>query len=135
MQLPIVGIDHIVLRTIDLKSMLHFYCDILGCSIERTLDIGLVQLRAGGSLIDLVPVDSELGRKGGVAPAREGLNLDHVCLLIEPFDENGLRQHFLAFGIDLDKVDTRYGATGFGPSIYVQDPQGNTVELKGRGSQ
>lgn len=135
MKLPVVGIDHIVLRAIDMKSMLHFYCDVLGCTIERTLDIGLVQLRAGSSLIDLVPVDSELGRKGGAAPAREALNLDHVCLLIEPFDESRLREHFLCFGIDLDKVDTRYGATGFGPSIYLRDPQGNTVELKGRGPQ
>jgi catechol 2,3-dioxygenase-like lactoylglutathione lyase family enzyme len=134
MQIPVAGIDHIVLRVIDMAPMLRFYRDILGCSVERTLDIGLVQLRAGNSLIDLVPVASELGRKGGAAPGSEGLNLDHVCLLVEPFDEARLRQHFFAFGIDLDKVETRYGATGFGPSIYVRDPQGNTVELKGRGS-
>jgi len=133
MPLPIIGLDHIVLRVIDMRTMLQFYHDILGCQVERTLDIGLVQLRAGNSLIDLVPVDSELGRKGGAAPAREGHNLDHVCLLVDPFDEAKLRQHFLDHGIKLEGVEKRYGATGFGPSIYVQDPQGNTVELKGRG--
>lgn len=133
MTLPIIGIDHIVLRVVDMTSMLRFYRDILGCNVERTLDIGLVQLRAGNSLIDLVPVDSELGRKGGAAPAPEGQNLDHVCLLLEPFNEVELHQYFLGFDISLDSAETRYGATGFGPSIYVQDPQGNTVELKGRG--
>jgi glyoxylase I family protein len=133
MSLPIAGIDHIVLRAIDMASMLRFYRDILGCKVERTLDIGLVQLRAGSSLIDLVPVDSELGRKGGAAPAEDRHNLEHVCLLLEPFDETQLCQHFHQFNIDIDKAETRYGATGFGPSIYVRDPQGNTVELKGRG--
>lgn len=131
MPLPITGIDHIVLRVIDMDSMLHFYRDILGCNVERTLDIGLVQLRAGNSLIDLVPVDSELGRKGGAAPAGQGHNLDHVCLLLNSFNEDELRRHFFEFGISLESAETRYGATGFGPSIYVHDPQGNTVELKG----
>lgn len=133
MMLPIIGIDHIVLRVIDMTPMLHFYCDILGCKVERTLGIGLVQLRAGNSLIDLVPVDSELGRKGGAPPAAEAHNLEHVCLLLESFNESELRRHFLGFGIKLDSAETRYGATGFGPSVYVQDPQGNTVELKGKG--
>jgi glyoxylase I family protein len=52
------NIDHLVLRVADLDRMLYFYCDTLGCSIERRQDsIGLVQLRVGDSLIDLVPVD------------------------------------------------------------------------------
>ena len=49
--------------------MTRFYCDVLGCQIERARqDIGLIQMRAGQSLIDLVPVDGELGKKGGAAP-------------------------------------------------------------------
>jgi glyoxylase I family protein len=132
MSLPIVGIDHIVLRVIDMESMLYFYRDVLGCALERSLDIGLFQLRAGSSLIDLVPVDSELGQQGGAAPGSEAHNLEHVCLLLDPFDEISLRKHFSAFGIDIAPAEKRYGATGFGPSIYVHDPQGNTVELKGR---
>lgn len=132
MSLPIIGIDHIVLRVVDMTSMLRFYRDILGCNVERTLDIGLVQLRAGNSLIDLVPVDSELGQKGGAPPGLQGHNLEHVCLLLDPFDDADLQRHFLEHGIELGAAETRYGATGYGPSIYVHDPQGNTVELKGR---
>jgi catechol 2,3-dioxygenase-like lactoylglutathione lyase family enzyme len=86
--LKLQGIDHLVLRVVDLDAMLHFYVDTLGCSVERRQDaIGLVQLRAGRSLIDLVPVDGKLGRMGGAPPGAEGRNLDHFCLRVEPFDE------------------------------------------------
>ncbi len=125
-------IDHLVLRVADLDSMLRFYCGVLGCVEERRLaDLGLVQLRAGRSLIDLVPVSGELGAAGGAAPAREGRNVDHFCLRIEDFDEAALRAHLAAYGIAIPAVATRYGADGFGPSIYITDPEGNTVELKG----
>jgi len=80
-------IDHVVLRVRDGAAMQAFYCDVLGCSVERRQDgIGLVQLRAGKSLIDLVPVDGKLGRMGGAAPGAEGRNMDHLCLRAEPFD-------------------------------------------------
>jgi glyoxylase I family protein len=125
-------IDHVVLRVVDLDRMLRFYCDVLGCTIERRQDeIGLVQLRAGRSLVDLVPVDGKLGRAGGAAPGTEGRNLDHVCFRVEPFDAAGVRDHLEAHGIAAGPVATRYGAEGEGPSIYVHDPEGNTVELKG----
>jgi glyoxylase I family protein len=135
MALSFVRIDHVVLRAIDMPAMLRFYRDILGCAVERTLDAGLVQLRAGDSLIDIVPVDSQLGRGGGSAPGRQGHNVDHVCLLLDPFDEEALRRHFHQHGIELESTATRYGATGFGPSVYLRDPQGNTIELKGRGKE
>jgi catechol 2,3-dioxygenase-like lactoylglutathione lyase family enzyme len=126
-------IDHLVLRVSDLDAMLHFYGDVLGCSVERRRDdIGLVQLRAGRSLIDLVPVDGPLGRAGGAAPAREGRNLDHLCLrLEEPFDERAVRASLRAHGIEAGALQMRYGAEGEGPSIYLVDPDGNGVELKG----
>lgn len=128
----ILQIDHLVLRVVDLNNMLHFYCDTLGCTVERRLDdIGLVQLRAGQSQIDLVPVDSELGRAGGAAPGKEGRNLAHFCLRIEPFDEAAIRDQLAAHGIEAGAVETRFGADGYGPSIYVTDPEGNVVELKG----
>ena len=64
-------IDHIVLRVIELERMLHFYGTVLGCPVEKRQDaIGLVQLRAGASMIDLVPVDGELGGMGGAARTR-----------------------------------------------------------------
>lgn len=125
-------IDHLVLRVVDLDKMLHFYCDVLGCTIERKEDsIGLVQLRAGRSLVDLVPIDGELGSAGGAAPGIEGRNLDHFCFRVEPFDAAGIRSVLEANGIVVGSTESRYGAEGEGPSIYVTDPEGNVVELKG----
>jgi glyoxylase I family protein len=125
-------IDHLVLRVADLGKMLQFYCDALGCSVQRRQDeIGLVQLRAGSSLIDLVPVDGQLGRAGGKAPGTQGRNLDHFCLRVEPFDAAAISAHLRAHGASPGAVEQRYGAEGEGPSIYVTDPEGNTVELKG----
>ncbi len=126
------GLDHLVLRVTDLEAVLRFYCDVLGCRVERRVEsIGLVQLRAGAALIDLVPVTGELGRAGGAPPGSEGRNLDHFCLRIEPFDESALRRHLAAHGVAAGERAVRYGAEGRGPSIYVCDPQGNVVELKG----
>ena len=62
--IEIRGIDHVVLRVTDVSASLRFYCDVLGCREERRLDeLGLIQLRAGAALIDLVPIDSPLGRE------------------------------------------------------------------------
>ncbi|MBL8631208.1 MAG: VOC family protein [Rhodospirillaceae bacterium] len=132
MTIRIREIDHVVLRVRDLPQALAFYCNLLGCTIERELKgRGMTQLRAGSSLIDLVEVDSELGRKLGAGPGLEGRNMDHLCLRVEPFDASAiltlLRQH----GYNPGEPATRYGAEGSGPSIYVSDPDGNTVELKG----
>ena len=125
-------IDHLVLRVVDLAAMLRFYVDVLGCTVERRQDaIGLVQLRAGRSLIDLVPVDGLLGRAGGAAPGREGRNLDHFCLRLEAFDADAVRAYLAGHGCSAGVLATRYGAEGAGPSIYLEDPEGNAVELKG----
>ena len=125
-------IDHLVLRVVDVDAMLNFYCGVLGMREERRLDgLGLIQLRAGRSLLDLVPVDGELGRAGGAPPARGGRNLDHFCLRLDPFDETEIRAALRAAGIEPGDTKSRYGAEGDGPSIYVRDPDGNVVELKG----
>ncbi|HEU4373851.1 MAG TPA: VOC family protein [Telluria sp.] len=132
MPIAIREIDHIVLRVIRLDEMIRFYCEVLGCRIERRQDeIGLVQLRAGSALVDLVPVDGKLGQMGGAAPGREGRNLDHVCFRVEPFEEAAIRAHLAAHGVQAGPVESRYGAEGEGPSIYLQDPEHNTIELKG----
>ncbi|MEZ5598617.1 MAG: VOC family protein [Pseudomonadales bacterium] len=126
------GLDHIVLRIVDEAAMLHFYCTVLGCHEERRVDsVGLIQLRAGQSLIDLVPMTGELGQAGGAPPGREGRNLDHFCLRLANFDEAALRAHFTAHGVNAGRTAIRYGAEGDGPSIYVADPEGNVVELRG----
>ncbi|WP_332856605.1 VOC family protein [Duganella sp. S19_KUP01_CR8] len=129
-------IDHLVLRVVELQRMLEFYCGALGCPVERRRDeIGLVQLRAGSSLIDLVPVDGKLGRMGGAPPGAEGRNMDHFCLRVEPFDDAAIRAHLQAHGVTAGQVESRYGAEGEGPSIYLTDPEGNVVELKGPPTQ
>ncbi len=124
MNFAIQGLDHVVLRVADVDRALRFYCEVLGCSEERRLEsIGLVQLRAGAALIDLVPAEG--------APEVAGGNMDHFCLRIDPFDEAELRAHLTAHGVEVGEVARRYGAEGHGPSLYLQDPDGNTVELKG----
>ena len=125
-------IDHIVLRVSDLHAMMEFYIKVLGCQIERQqLEIGLVQLRAGRSLVDLVPVDGKLGKMGGAAPGPEGRNVDHICFRVEPFDAAQIREHLQCAGVEMGGVESRYGAEGEGPSIYISDPEGNMIELKG----
>jgi len=125
-------IDHLVLRVIDLERMLLFYCGVLGCSIERRQDdLGLVQLRAGGSLIDLVPVSGKLGSKVAAAPRLDGRNMEHLYLGLHAFDERSICSYLAERGIPIGEVASRYGAEGEGPSIYLSDPEGNTVELKG----
>ena len=118
--IEILGIDHVVLRVADLERALGFYVEALGCRVERRLDE-----------LDLVPVDSPLGQAGGVAPGEGGRNVDHVALRIAHFDESRLREALRAHGIEPGEVARRYGAEGMGPSMYVRDPDGNTVELKG----
>lgn len=130
--LQIKHLDHLVLRVTDLKAMMRFYTDVLGCPVEKVQeDLGLYQLRAGTALIDLVPIDGPLGRRGGAAAGAEGRNLDHFCLRVDPFDADAIIAHLKRHGIATDPVASRYGAEGQGPSIYAQDPEGNTVELKG----
>jgi glyoxylase I family protein len=128
----LLALDHVVLRVADLARARAFYCDVLGCAFEKWQEeFGLLQLRAGASLIDLISLDGKLGRMGGAAPGREARNVDHVCLRIAPFDEQDLRAHLAAHDVMAGEVVERYGAEGNGPSLYITDPDGNTVELKG----
>ena len=125
-------IDHVVLRVRDVVAMQAFYCDVLGCREERRQEeIGLVQLRAGTSLIDLVTVDGKLGRMGGEAPGSEGRNMDHLCLRVDPFDRQDIVAHLESHRVRVGDFGSRYGAEGEGPSQYLFDPEGNVVELKG----
>ncbi|MCH6587946.1 MAG: VOC family protein [Proteobacteria bacterium] len=123
MTFEILGIDHVVLRVADLERAIAFYEGVLGAKVERRGEkFGLVQLRAGRSLIDLIEAPEK---------DREGANMDHFALRIEPFDEAAIRAHLEAHGIEAGELKTRYGAEGDGPSLYIKDPDGNTVELKG----
>jgi len=119
--IAILGIDHVVFRCRDLPRMLAFYRDVLGCPVVAEQG-GLVQLRAGRSMLDLV--------EAGTGPP--GRNVDHVCLRVSPFDGDDLINHLRAHGCRPGQVmPDRLGAEGLGPSLYVDDPEGNTLELKG----
>lgn len=126
------GLDHIVLRTTRLSEMLDFYTRVLGCRLERqsSPETGLTQLRAGFSLIDLVTVDSRLGRMGGPAPTAGGNNVDHFCLQVKAIPERDIIEYLKSHDIELGEFRERYGAQGLGRSLYIKDPEGNTVELR-----
>lgn len=129
------GIDHVVLRVRDPAAMLAFYRDVLGCVVAREQpELGLLQLRAGAALIDLVDVAGKLGRQGGAPPGSEGRNMEHLCLRVDPFDPAAIRAYLAAAGIAAEAPATRFGAEGFGPSMYLEDPEGNVIELKGPSS-
>src|SRR6266436_3626373 len=121
--LRVKGLDHVVLRVGDMDRAIAFYEQVLGLHVERRLEtIGLVQLRAGTAMIDLVP---------GAPGEDRGRNMDHFAVQIEEMDVPALTAHLKRHGIDPGEVRRRYGAEGYGSSIYITDPDGNTVELKG----
>jgi len=130
--LNITHIDHVVIRVRDLGRMVAFYRDVLGCKLERGPgEIGLAQLRAGRSLIDLVDASGRLGHQAGGLPDLKTPNMDHVCFQVRPWDLQAITEHLSANGVEAGDVAQRYGAGGTGPSIYIGDPEGNRVELKG----
>lgn len=125
-------IDHVVLRVRDIDAMRRFYCDVLGAQhVAWRPEFGMSHLKAGSSMIDLVAVDGPLGKAGGAAPGKEGRNLDHLCLRVEPFDQEAIVAHLRRHRVAVGEIRRRYGAEGNGISIYVTDPEGNMVELKG----
>ena len=128
--IQLAKLDHLVLRANDARSLVDFYVQVLGCSVERELDLGLIQLRAGECLIDVVPVSGTLGQRGGRGPEAEGRNLDHFCFLVEHFDEQQILGALSSHGIDAEPAAVRYGAQGYARSIYLDDPEDNTVELR-----
>jgi catechol 2,3-dioxygenase-like lactoylglutathione lyase family enzyme len=133
--LRIKHIDHLVIRAKDLEEMIGFYCDVVGCTIDKRVDeLGLVHLRAGKSMIDLISVEGKLGLTGGAPPEVEKRNMDHLCLRLEDFRVEAILAHLAAHGIEASDVYNNYGAEGYGASIYIKDPEGNTIEFKGPAS-
>lgn len=122
----VAELDHVVVRCRDQARSLDFYTRVLGLEEERRLDvISLIQLRAGQSMVDLVPADPP--------PSDTGRNVDHFCLGIETADMEALVAYLRLQGVEvLGDPMMRYGARGMGLSIYVLDPDGNIVELKKR---
>lgn len=120
--LKLRNIDHVVLRVRDLEAMARFYCDVLGAThVAHRPKLRMTHLRAGSSMIDLVAADE--------SPA--GRNMDHLCLRVEPFDQAAIVAHLERHGVAVGDIRTRFGAEGNGVSIYLTDPEGNALELKG----
>lgn len=130
----VVQIDHVVIRVNNLDQMIDFYTTVLGCRLEKGPGkMRLAQLRAGSSLIDLVDAKGPLGKQGGDLPDRNAPNMDHVCLQIMPWDVIAITTHLKEHGVQPGNIADRYGAQGNGPSMYISDPEGNSIELKGPG--
>lgn len=130
-------LDHLVLRANDAEKLVEFYCTVLGCTVERKTapEAGITQLRAGDALIDILAGGNDSGENGGHNIQSARRNMEHFCVRLESFDEESIRAHLAHHGVKGSELESRYGADGYGPSIYIQDPEGNTVELKGPSSQ
>lgn len=127
-----LGIDHVVLRVADVDRSCAWYAAVLGCVVERMIpSLGLIQLRCSAALLDLVDVNSPAGRLGGAAAGAKRRNMDHFCVRLAAFDEKKISAHLKRKGIEPGAVARRYGALGHGPSMYLTDPDGNMLELKG----
>lgn len=125
------GIDHVVLLVEDMVEARRFYCEVIGCAVGQALpEYGMLQLRAGAALIDLVDIAGEEGAWAR-PPAAGGRNMDHVCIATGPWDEAAMRAHLAAHNVEIVEEGIRSGARGDGLSFYVRDPSGNTIELKG----
>ena len=127
----VLGVDHLVLRVRDITCMLDFYENTLGCKLERYVEhVGLWQLRAGSALIDLVNLEGELGQRLSSELELSKGNMDHFCLQIAADSLESVTESLASQGVVVSDIKRHYGAQGFGPSIYLDDPEGNTVELK-----
>ena len=133
MPLVLDSLDHLVLTVASIKNTIAFYERVLGCHVVRERpDLGLMHLRAGASMVDLVSIDGKLGRLGGEGPRADGRNVDHLCLRVEPFDEPRIVAHLAERGVvPRGPASTNFGAEGEGLSLYFCDPDGNVIELKG----
>lgn len=126
----VIGIDHVALRVRDLEEMTAFYVERLGLSLDRRRDdLGLVHLRAGDVLLDLVAADGVLGRRSALKA--KSANLDHLCLSVAAFDADDVASALRAIGASAEAPMHRYGAGGDALSIYLRDPEGNGLELRG----
>ena len=120
--LQVRGMDHIVLVVADVERSLAWYCGELGLGGER-----VEEWRRGEVFFPSVRVDEDTVIDLLVGE-RDGRNLDHVCLVIEPTDLDAVKASG-RFRV-VDGPGPRWGARGTGMSIYVLDPDDNVVELR-----
>ena len=121
-ELHVVGLHHVVLNVADVERSLAFYCGELGLAPER-----VEEWRRGEIFFPSVRVDAHT-IIDLLATPRTGENADHLCLVVEPVDLEAVKASG-RFEV-VDGPDIRFGARGNGTSLYVKDPDGNTVELR-----
>ncbi len=122
--MKISGIDHVVVKVASLDRSIAFYCDVLGCTLEwRRDDLALAHLRVGHSFVDLLA--------GQPLPSGPDRNMDHLCLTVTEFDLETVRDHLVACNVEVGTAGERFGAAGWGQSLYITDPDGNGLELRG----
>ncbi|MGW5486171.1 VOC family protein [Streptosporangium sandarakinum] len=114
--------DHLVLNVRDAERALEFYSGTLGLAQER-----VAEWRAGEAPFPSVRVDESTIIDLVERPRGES-NVDHICLVVDPLDW----QEVIDSGVltVLEGPVTRFGARGDAQSVYVRDPDGNTVELR-----
>ena len=115
----VIGFDHLVLAVADVEKSLAWYCGELGLA-----EVNVEEWRAGKAPFPSARIDSTtiidfFPKKAGAAAADATKNLDHICLVVEPTDLS-----------PLGETGPRFGAQGIGTSVYLDDPDGNTVELR-----
>jgi catechol 2,3-dioxygenase-like lactoylglutathione lyase family enzyme len=116
----VVGFDHVVINTTNAEALLAFYCDELGLEPVR-----VDEWRNGEVLFPSVRVDPQTIID--LFPAeRTGQNMNHFCLVVEPTDLDAIAARFPG----AQRADGLFGAQGIASSVYIQDPDGNTVELR-----
>ncbi len=127
----LVGIDHVVFLVDDMKSALHFYNNVLGCSAGYSYPtLGMEQVWCGAALIVLWDT-THPGAADAIPPVAGGRNVDHVCIATSPFDHEALRAHLRVNDIEIEREALHGGARGMGDSFYIRDPFGNKIEIKG----
>lgn len=125
------GIDHILLLVTGLKPAVRFYTEVLGCTVEDALpQYGMLQLRAGAALIDLADISAPEAA-WAKPPVAGGRNFDHLCLALGVHDEAALRRHLARHHVEIIEEGVHGGSRGESLSLYVRDPSGNVIELKG----
>jgi len=116
------ALDHIVLNVADVERSLSWYIDLVGMAPVRVDDwrrgeAFFPSVRVNEStIIDLVRLD------------RSGTNMDHLCLVVDAADVDAIAADE-RFSV-IEGPDIRFGARGNGRSVYVNDPDGNTVEFR-----
>jgi len=126
-------LDHLLIKTTNIKEMMSFYCFILGYKVQRDIlkEEGLIELYAGDSMIDLCDISHDNNTSEISSDRTKSNNIDHFCILLDNFDETDIKVHLKNFGVSCSDIEMNYGSNGYGPSVYIHDPDGNKVELKG----